>query len=305
MAYSKVIRRGENPIYEMIEVASDSTKDDAVIVLLPGNPGVAEYYYEIALTISQLTMMNVIVLGWLGFASETNNFWGEPAAAVTLENQIQHAKRVVAETFQAKRIALVGHSIGALVAFDILCSQPMRIGAVAAIMPFVADNFDSDIYTKKRSLATFPGATLLAILLSLFLRLFPIPLRRAIMHKCGQPTDHMSSRARDLTVDTMTRLANLRSMLHMGISEFKSPRIQNGPDTRWHRYAQKVGFIYASGEDAWVRSNHPTDMKSIGVPTIFIDSNHDVCTRIDTSQLCATAVVDILRSRGFLSSVRV
>mmetsp|Transcript_4910 Transcript_4910/g.16086 ORF Transcript_4910/g.16086 Transcript_4910/m.16086 type:complete len:310 (+) Transcript_4910:175-1104(+) len=294
--------------YDLIRCTPPQSRD--LVVVLPGNPGIAEYYLELAKEVAAgLSGTSVAVVGWLGFSATTE---GGPrgTGVVDLESQIQHGRRTLGELLVTngsgspqrppRKVALVGHSIGALVAAEILKAPPSGpIDAVVKVTPFVAANDESPAYRRKVRLTRAPGVGALVVAFAAVLRWLPPGLRRTLMAAIGQKTSHMNPTAATLTVEAMTRPENLRAMLDMGRSEFDSPKILHGPDLSWiPQHRDKVAVVYASGDDHWVRANAEQLMKQHGVETVTIHSDHDVPTRIDTSKACAAAIADLLKKRG-------
>ena len=293
--------------FDVIHVgARPCVKKKNLIVMFPGNPGIPEYYEEFAVELARASCTSVAVVGWLGFSATTPLMRVPSADSVSLEKQIAHGREVVGSLAKdCESVALVGHSIGALVAMEILKEPPKNtdIRAVVKVTPFVAENFENPIYRQKVKSATTPGLGILLMALALFLRMLPLGLRARVLALAGQPTHHMKSSAINLTLDAMTRPPNIYAMLTMGRSEFLSPRILQGPDFSWlddHRH--KVSAIYAAGTDAWVRKAANDQMQRAGVQTLIIDSDHDVPVTSQTSKACAKLTADLLKTRGFPSS---
>lgn len=279
--------------FEVLKVSGGS-RSNRLTVVLPGNPGIVDYYFDMASDISTMCDCDVVVLGYLGFLREPK-WYALPS--FDLETQITHSQRQLEELIHGYEwIGIAGHSIGALVA--LACLRP-QINAVAALMPFVAANDCDKEYAFKRRLARLPGAAKALALVGCILRIFPSSLRAMLMGLAGFPTDHMSPRARALTVDAMTRPANLHQYVAMGSSEFASRRILDGPDVSWlETHRAKVGFVYATEHDCWVRPGDPSSLADCGVETTFVQSKHDFPTRVDSSRVCATAIHAIFKARG-------
>ncbi|KAJ8609461.1 hypothetical protein CTAYLR_005433 [Chrysophaeum taylorii] len=288
-------RRGAD--YELLLLRpQQQTKQRQVTLFLPGNPGLVDFYEPMCRDLVRLTATPVVVVGYRGFASSPpRNVW--PLPSFDLESQIAHARRVLDDVAREHdAVALVGHSIGALIALDILATEE-KVRAVAAMMPFVAANDASPTYRAKRAIATFPGVRLVFAFLAACLRILPAARRSALMAALGQPTKNMSESARMLAVDAMTRPYNLHAMIAMGASEFRSQRIIEGPDEAWRHRAASVGVVYATGRDDWVKDDAPAEMRRRGVETHFVEADHDFCTRTETSASCARTVASIIATR--------
>lgn len=289
--------------HDVLAVKNQDTTED-LVVIYPGNPGIPEYYQDLASELASLTCSTVAVVGWLGFSARAPLLRPWWRRRVDLEAQISHGHQKLIELAKGYRnVAVVGHSIGALVAMEMLKQKTVDIRAVVKVTPFIAANSESPDYRKKWQLISTPGLSFLVIALAFLLRLLPQHLRGRIMALIGQNTDHMDSTATDLTLDAMTRPPNLDAFLSMGYSEFQSPRILHGPDLSWLPHDKdKVAVVYANGTDVWVRPNAPALMQEAGVHTVSIDSDHDIPTRCDSSKACASVIADFLLKKGLGSS---
>lgn len=291
MPSRSLLERQRYEHFDLVSWTPERVNKKVLTVVLPGNPGLCDFYSDVARDICALTQTRTTVVGWLGFRRDVPLVAKLPC--FELEAQIEHARQtigVLARDYDA--VALVGHSIGALIALECLVRPTKRVAAVAAVAPFVASPSDPK-YGKKRLALFLPGFSLLVVALALCVRILPVRWRARIL-SCA----HMDADARTLALDAMTRPANVYEMLRMGKSEFESPRIINGPDWSWlAQHKAKVAAIYATGTDAWVRPEAPSQMRENGVEVQFIDADHDFCTRTNTSRACARVVADAINRR--------
>jgi hypothetical protein len=176
------------------------------------------------------------------------------------------------------------------------------------VMPFLSANPANALYAAKSAAATWLARFPLIIrAVLLVLRLIPVAVRGRLLGWCGQPTSHMSSEARAITLDLMTRPRNVLAMLRMGASEFKSPRLQNDAPISLPSDNNNLAFVYASEPDPWVSDATRDGVREAGVPTVTIkveisrvvkcSSNHqaphDFCTSDEASDSAADAVAKL------------
>lgn len=236
----------------------------------------------------------VVVIGYLGFLNtEATRRW---FPSFDLEAQIAHSRQSIDDVSRGfESVALVGHSIGALIALDCLDD---KCAAAVALMPFVAANDSDPAYRLKRSIATMPGSAAVLACAAFLLRLVPLQLRTKILAALGFETAYMSTAAKSLTLAAMTTPANVHQYVTLGASEFKSPRIIEGPDLSWlPERRPDVGFVYANRPDIWVRPGDPAKMRRLQVETLYVDAEHDFPTRLDSSTNCARAIHHMLHRR--------
>jgi len=280
--------------FEVLKV-SPATASQRKVILIPGNPGLVEYYREVGTELSRLLAAPVVVVGYRGFLMEPERAW----PSFDLEAQIAHARRVVNEECRgADAVALVGHSIGALVVLDLLRTTA-NVRAAAALMPFVAANDADPSYSRKKAIAGVPGVAAVLAVLAACLRRLPTALRARVLALLGFATDHMSPSARALTLDQMTAPANFHQYVAMGASEFRSPRILNGPDLSWRAdFRATLAFVYADRPDIWVReADKLANLRAPDLETHVAPAPHDFPTSLDASLACAQILRDIIKPR--------
>ncbi|KAJ1458161.1 hypothetical protein M885DRAFT_561895 [Pelagophyceae sp. CCMP2097] len=279
---------------ELLQWAAEGAlASEGVVYVLPGNPGLAAYYTDFAAHLHSKTRRTVLALGWLGFSED--GAAAQPRGRVDLEAQIDFARASLPRDVP---ITLVGHSIGALVALDLLSAPPpgVDIVAVVAVFPFVAANPANPTF-----LAKFQGCLTLAkyapVLRALawVLQRIPEKPRAWLLSKVGQETAHMSAASRALTLDAMTRPSNVAAMINMGASEFESDRITKGPDLTWLHRKADVTVVFSTAPDCWVKNGAREALDELGVHTVLLDAAHDFCTCSKASIRVADAVADVLR----------
>ncbi|KAJ3191282.1 hypothetical protein HK101_007911 [Irineochytrium annulatum] len=283
-------------LYEVWDVDGDPTEtltfpadaqfasSPAVLLVIPGNPGVIQYYDAFMRHIWSLCKGRIEVVGVQhpGHSASLR----PTRSPLSLAEQVKH-KVAVMDMLREKyprantTFFLAGHSIGAYMCLQVLRHRPdLPIRKCYALFPTLRD-IASTPRGRSVSIATLPVLRHFAVLVLLLLRLLlPRPqFLRVTSHATG-----MTGRALEVTCDRLLRPSPAWHATSLGRDEMVSLRALDSETMR--RNAGKVVVLYGDG-DGWTPDHHVADMRrdhpdvevhvcEVGVPHAFVLAHSEV-----------------------------
>ncbi|KAJ3003899.1 hypothetical protein HKX48_001503 [Thoreauomyces humboldtii] len=238
-----------------------------VIVLVPGNPGVPDYYtsYLTSLYAHLSGKCTIIAAGHLGHDASVKT-----SKVFRIREQVDHKVAVLDEVerrWRGVKVVLMGHSFGAWCIVQVMKARP-KANVVKIVMLFptlhhIADSPQGKIV----SYASLPYIRLVAPTLVALIRLTtPAPLLRRLIHLFSpsqSPTDITS------TLSKLLRFNTVHNTLALAYDEMRTIRVLERRDVE--PWVERATFYYGT-EDRWVPVEHAAEMKNE-----FPDADVRVC----------------------------
>jgi len=274
------------------------------ILVLPGNPGLAQYYRSFARYVCENLQAEVHVVGWVGHvqASVRKTVTGRKRRLHGIDDQVASAQEYFSrwslegEQQGREGIFLIGHSIGAHVAFKILAERGEHVAGVVALFPFLQYNFNSFTLAWQNAALRIPLAQPAVATLGTVLCSLPIPLRRAIMRNGIKDMDEEYAL---LTLNSLLPRRMLRQWFWMGMTEFDALKCEP-PYTLYERNRDRVQFVYTA-DDCWAPLEIRDQLADRGLGVHTIEARHQFCTTEAGSSTLAAKVAslyDAIRSES-------
>lgn len=232
---------------EIVDLRAD--KPAFHVFFVPGNPGVVAYYKDFleALFDHLAGQASVTAISHIAHVSKD---W-ELGRLFTLQDQIKHKVEFVRDIILLESpevpIFLVGHSIGAYIALEILKEFPSQVHHVIGLYPFLTLNKHSKFQSILGQVAATPAlCTTISTFAGLVGRL-PKGLGRILVKVLlGRVWDPL---AVDVTCQYMLQKNVVHNFLYMGRTEFAS--LSQEPDLAYLKENQnKTSFLFGI-DDHW------------------------------------------------------
>ena len=226
---------------------------DRHIIFVPGNPGVAAYYQEVAELLTERLNATAAIVGLRGHT--------EPPApglfcrTFSLEEQVEHVSAFLEsearDLGEDKQLVMIGHSIGAYIALEALARvRPKRLAAAVGIMPYL-ENTDQAETKKLAGMATswwFPVAACVVAALAQLIGWLPPGLRRWLVVKVEPKFPNFEPEQAALTLRAMPQLPLLLNVLFLFRSEAFNHAAPYDHATRLHGFKERVGLYFTDKE---------------------------------------------------------
>jgi len=220
------------------------------IVIVPGNPGIVEYYEDFAAALWDRLEgeVDVVCLGLVGHAGRRGLF---PKGKVwTMHDQVDHVRQYLSEhCADVNSVQLVGHSIGAYFALEGLRKHPNLVQNVVGVYPYLTNNPQSEEQRFCKFLVNNRVVVFIVAVLADLIGRVHLALRRFLLLGLTE-SFLMGPKAASLTAVAMTRYDAVQNMCHMGRTELDF--LDQPPD--WElleAYAERVSFVFNKANDYW------------------------------------------------------
>lgn len=217
-----------------------------------GNPGVISYYDEFLTALADdspsTTILGVSLAGHEDF---------EVSHPLSLQQQIKNKVQIVdtivssppfsSFTEDKPRLVIMGHSVGAYMALQILAQRPQKVDNIFLLFPTLSHISQGSSFSQFSSIVTsLPGSARIAALFVFVLRfLLPIPLLALFVRVAHTlPGTHLST-----TLAKFFNPASVQSFSHLAKYEFKEIRDLDVDIIT--KYAKRITAYYAVN-DRWV-----------------------------------------------------
>ena len=287
-----------------IEAAVPSNDEDAAafdeVFVIPGNPGVPGFYERFAKGIwTQMEgRARVSVIGYVGHtASDLGvNGW------FSLDEQVQHVTAEIVNgrgsdtrsTSLPRKVAVVGHSIGAEIAMRAMARHPNAIRKVVGLMPFVLTNERSRLQRFLASLVRVKALVLIvAGLVGVLKKVFLFSWRVRRKHGPRAAVDQ-----------SWLRAGSVVNMALMGRTEFDGLRDPRRDQDRANleTYADRVHLMYCE-DDHWAPTWQAEAFKArYGAADVTVETASRESIKIEHAFVLSDAAADFvaLRTAGML-----
>lgn len=219
-----------------------------------GNPGVISYYDDFLTALADdspsTTILGVSLAGHEDF---------EVSHPLSLQQQIENKVKIVdtivssppfsSFTEDKPRLVIMGHSVGAYMALQVLNQRPQNVDNIFLLFPTLSHISQGSSFSQFSSIVTsLPGSARIAALFVFILRfLLPIPLLALFVRVAHTlPGTHLST-----TLAKFFNPASVQSFSHLAKYEFKE--IRDLDIDIITKYAKRVTAYYAVN-DRWVPS---------------------------------------------------
>ena len=303
------------------ELSGNGRRDTTLrVCVLPGNPGVAEYYADFVEALQLELGPSASVCGKSAAhqcavnQSLTPAFCALPAVGLLghsrvplyartfdLEEQVAHVVRFVdeltAEEGNAAPLVLVGHSIGAWLALRALRERPDRVQCVTGLYPFLMNNSASRLQRVLAAAVKLRPLVWLVAQLTSLLAILPVRWRRALLGPVLRGVGGLGDTAVDITCDWL-RAASVHNTCTLGAAEFAALAAE--PDyASLRQFAARVSLFYGGVEDIWGPPHHAEAVRR-NAPGLSVTEDdtfgHMFCTTREGSRYVAAATAALLRS---------
>jgi pimeloyl-ACP methyl ester carboxylesterase len=256
---------------------------DNVVVVLPGNPGVASYYERFATSLATLTDSTVAVYGLQGHTR--GRMRSSSLQAFSLDEQEAALLAFLDDVPRGKRVTLVGHSIGAFLALRAAALRPVPVAAVVGLYPFLQLNTSSGLQRLLGVLVRLRPLVELVSALCALVSLLPRWLRSAILSVPGRVAG-LEEEALCTTVDWL-RYCTAKNVCVLGASEFDAfETLQHSSSALLASLTDvPVALYYGPDDDIWAPPEHAAEAVELarsGCDNLAVDVDpshgHMFCT---------------------------
>lgn len=223
------------------------------IIFVPGNPGVAAYYQEVAELLTKELNATAAIVGLRGHT--------EPPApdrfyrTFSLDEQVDHVSAFIESEARDldddKQLVMIGHSIGAYIGLEALARvRPKRLAAAVGIMPYL-ESTDQPETKKLAGLATswwFPLAAYVVAALAQLIGWLPPGLRRWLVAKVEPKFPSFEPEQAALTLRAMPQLPLLLNVLFLFRSEAFHHAAPYDHAKRLRGFKERVGLFFTDKE---------------------------------------------------------
>lgn len=254
-----------------------NSNNDTVICIIPGNPGLVDYYESFAQELNQTTNLPVVAVSHTGHMFYSDGLEGDNWPSASLDTQITHKLKFIEEhlmTDQAKfqNVIFVGHSIGCYCILEILGNiRPelkSRVKKAFLLFPTV----ERMAVTPSGKVLTFLTSFMLwfiyplAYLISLLPEKLMAPLVNVFFTQ--RHNRYVSNDASESLVDNAGGVVQkmigtyhcTKSVMHMGKDEMREVT-----ELKEHRVKENLDLLlfYYGRKDKWCPMNYHDDMKNL------------------------------------------
>ena len=112
---------------------NESCISDRLILIVPGNPGVAVFYVPFAASLAAShPESGIVVVGHAGHDQKRSEKGG---VFVDLFGQVEHKAQVLMHAFPSKHLVLIGHSVGSWIILELLARGKVKPDFVFHLCP--------------------------------------------------------------------------------------------------------------------------------------------------------------------------
>lgn len=219
-------------------------------LLTTGNPGVISYYDEF-LTALHHDSTSTTVLG-ISHVGHEDFYVSEP---LSLQEQVDHKLRIVDSilssfssfTKDKPRFILMGHSVGAYMALQVLKQRPQNIDNLFLLFPTISDIYKGSMSAKLVAILTSIPYIAMIVAWHIFLIRLVVPIPLIALYLRLAHT--LPGRSLSTTLAKFLNPATVQSFIHLGKCELQEIRTLD--DDTLTKYASRITAYYAL-QDKWV-----------------------------------------------------
>lgn len=225
------------------------------VLLVPGNPGVPEYYDGFVATLATRLGSGASVRA-LGLAGHTAERGAHDASrrVFSLDEQLNMVLHAVDACPATERVSLVGHSIGSWLACEAWRRRPTRVSSVVGISPYMANNTRSKTQALLARLCRLRALVALITAGGAAFHALPRPVRSALFRRPLKALVGLEDSAVDVTLSWL-RPASIRNTLLLGEEELR--RLAGPHD--WallESLSPCAAFLFGEPGDLWAPPHH-------------------------------------------------
>lgn len=273
-----------------------------ILAIIPGNPGIAEYYKPFEKILEQFTksQYKIHTLNYKGFQDSEQdrlfNLKEELAYKIEqIENLIQSYRKInPILKLNDFKITLLGHSIGSWIAHEILEQKPnLEIDKVIYIFPFLHKDKSSMIQNLLGLLLRLPFLDKCILRLYQVIRRLPDFLLKIVLNS---KLKAMNDQGRYVTWKYFIEFKHiLKSIFFLAKTEFQILPNQLQIDSFEYRLKDRY-FLYNTN-DMWAPKSSLNQLKLRYMDlnySLFHGSLHDFCVTDEGNQWVSKEIIKIL-----------
>jgi len=221
----------------------------AVVLFIPGNPGLAEFYIPFLSELYEHSS-NICILAQshLGHTEEAPA--GETSLLAQIDAKIE-ALDALKRTYPDAKIIVIGHSVGSYIALQVLKSRPNEIDSLFLLFPTITHIRDTP-NGHSLSWAFHPPLPYIISKLSLLLRLLPSMVISNLFHEWPEPQLQVLRRL-------LRSPSSIHACLSMAHDEMNTIRELDVDLLEAHKH--RIHMFFAE-TDGWVGKNKDVILRS-------------------------------------------
>jgi pimeloyl-ACP methyl ester carboxylesterase len=270
---------------------------DYLVFIIPGNPGIADYYSDFSnILTSKLNTLGkeaqIHIFSYLGFQKFPQE------KIYSIQEEMEAWERKIAEILKKPKsrpgsrpkLVLIGHSIGAWIAQEIMRRNPKwDIQTAFFIYPFLRLNPE---VKGQRKIGRLLESRLATILVGWVLRLFYFFPRKISRFLISILTKQQGKGARFVTLEYFSMDHIPRSVIGLAKTEFAT--LGDQLDWEFLRENRKKIVLFYTKSDIWAPEQDYRELQSsnLQIRLEWIeDSHHDFCTQDRGNLLVAERII--------------
>lgn len=263
---------------DIIKISKSIQNNKLKIFIIPGNPGIAEYYIEFAKCMADEINIDsdIYIISYAGFSLKKNRHYA-------LLEELQHKKDVILYLTgdeQNTEIIIIGHSIGGWITKEIQRSElNLKIKSIYILFPFLALNQNSRIQRILKFILMNDKIEILKNIIIFFISNIPGIFKNKILNSI---TLNMSEGAKETTGYYFDKDNYfIKSAIFLAITELMELNSEIDIDI------SRIYNFYFSAQDFWSPIEHYNIIKSkfnSSRVALYEQIPHDFCAYSDSSK---------------------
>ncbi|GAA96146.1 uncharacterized protein L969DRAFT_43732 [Mixia osmundae IAM 14324] len=263
---------------------------DLIVVFVPGNPGLVDYYTDFLTTVADLTnprkspkggrnlKTDVIAISHLAQATSPLSSLAYSAILSgklpTLADQVDHKIACIDRVhglFPKAKIVLIGHSVGAWICCQVLKARPKLVSRAQLLFPTISDIAATPNAQRLWPIFNRVGSAAL-VSLTMGTSFLPLGITSRLTGVAQRAAVAPEGDATKATLDLVTSPTVVASALAMARDEMAT--IKDLDKAFLAQYGDRLDFYWAEGDsDGWVRSSQIQEI----IETVQDKATHQRC----------------------------
>ncbi|KAJ2131216.1 hypothetical protein GGH17_003560 [Coemansia sp. RSA 788] len=258
----------------------------AILLMIPGNPGLADFYIDFCTSIhTEFNSLDIICVSHLGHTrfSDNRGLVYRNQKTHSLDEQVENMVCVfdkVCEEYEGKKVFLCAHSVGCYFAQQICEQREERVQRVFSLFPAI-----ESIGLTPRGRQLWPGVRhTVAAVVDMIRWIFPI----RVIHKMANLSQNLNADNSHLVVDKMLHGSCVNSVLSMAADEIRKIGTLN--EDFYKQWGHKF-VMYYGRNDNWVPIECFKKMKRVNTGGKVVLCENNISHAFVTSQSEEMALV--------------
>lgn len=290
-----VLRYDEGHFFtEVLQWApEDTTIISAHVIIIPGNPGLGQIYSEFGAFLREYldSSVTITVLSHLGQHEKTPY----STTFFSLEDQIRHKLWFIDELSTRTPVYVVGHSIGAHMALEMLRQNRKQVHGILGLFPFLQFDEGSRHQCRMRSLVNSQLVVSCVARLMDALAVLPDWVQAASLSKIFAPEQSPAANKIVMT-NLFQNSAALRQATFLAVHEFVD--LAREPDWNFLReVAPMVKFVFTPNDHwgpLWMHRKVQEKVPNLA-SYVMEHISHSFCTKTEEARVVAKRTADLLK----------